>query len=151
MHCLEDASVDVPNPFLIVFGGRPLANLTRVPASKIRFFCCHGNFLLSETFQRGFWAVFRFTFKRSEGFFFLFGVAFPGIFERATVVVALCTSVTHCRHFASSLPRPYDIIGISNECVDLLFLLKWLHVIPTCLFACLCYFQVYPTTGGLWR
>ena len=37
-------------------------------------------------------------------FFTLFGVAFLGIFEKASVVVALCTSNAHCRHFASSLP-----------------------------------------------
>ena len=38
--------------------------------------------LLSETFQGGFWVVFRTTFDRSEPLFCFFGVAFPGIFER---------------------------------------------------------------------
>ena len=36
-------------------------------------------------------------------FFLLFGVGFLEVFQKAIVVVALCTSHTHLRYFASQL------------------------------------------------
>ena len=66
------------------------------------------------------------------------------VFQKAIVVVALCTSHTHLRHFTSQL----NVSTTSGclECVDVLFLSHGSHVVLTCLFAWLYYFRVYPAT-----
>ena len=66
-------------------------------------FCCHGrcsnDFLLSEAFRGCFWVVFGSIFGCSELLFY--GSFCRSQLDVSIVVVALCTSHTHLRHFAS--------------------------------------------------
>ena len=65
------------------------------------------DFLSSSGLWGGFWMIFRSTFGCSELLFFtilwFFTVGFVQLFQKAIVVVALCTSHTHLRYFASQL------------------------------------------------
>ena len=63
--------------------------------------------LPSDSLWEGFWVVARSSFGWSELFLlqvvFLFEDGFLDPFQKAFVVVALCTSHTQLRHFASQL------------------------------------------------
>ena len=118
-------------PFLVAFGGsfgQPDGGTRR----QNSVFCCHErrstDFLPSEAFWGGFWVLFGRTFCCSELFllqlFLLFGVGFLKVFQKAIVVVALCTSHTHLRHFAFQ-PNVSATSWVMISNVQICYSLKW--------------------------
>ena len=91
-------------PFLEIFWGS-FGQSDWGPLQQNSVFCCHGrcsnDFLLSEAFRGGFWVVFGSTFGSSELLFY--STFCRSELDVSIVVVALCTSHTHLRHFASQL------------------------------------------------
>ena len=87
--------------------GGPLATSTRGPVRKLWFFPASagvGTISCLRMVSRvlfGWYLDPLLVVRRC--FFTLFGVGFFEFFERASVVVALCSSHTHLRHFASQL------------------------------------------------
>ena len=77
----------------------PLATLMGVPVSQIRFFPDLGGVPTISCFRIPSREAFEWYLEPllvvSKCFFTFFGVAFLEFFERASVVVALCTSDTH--------------------------------------------------------
>ena len=76
-----------------------MAILMGVPVSQIRFFSDLGGVLTISCFRipsrEAFDSYLEPLLVVPKCFFTLFGVAFLEFFERASVVVALCTSDTH--------------------------------------------------------
>ena len=101
---------EASEPFLGSFGGS-FARPDRSSGQQNSVFCslarCSNDFLPSEAFQGRFWVVFGSTFGCSEMLFLssfcLSELDFLEVFPKSVVVVTLCTSHTHLRHFASQL------------------------------------------------